>query len=239
MCIESRPKVRADAEVMMTDDIDKMKEICFILLNSEDQNEVKAAYDEISMKCCTNNDEKRDKVFDSILRSGAISAVLMSLRKWIDSQYVVAQGLSAVHNSSLSEEIAQRYVSQDGFELLIACMNKYPKNNYLQTRGCGAVGMMIKMNDPKTMIPLIKEQKAHSVFLQAMDTHTDDRKLNRWAFKGIDILTSIGALKDYYLNECGLLSSISKSFERCRQFEQDEFTDDIYNFAWSSILHLK
>jgi hypothetical protein len=225
-----------DNEVLIIDDVESMKEIGFTLINSDDPGELKGAFDEISMKC--TDMERREKVFDAIQQSDSPRIILQSLRKHIDSQYVVAQALSTVHNSSLSKEIAHMYVMDGCFQLIIECMQKYPDNLFLQIRGCGVLGILVKMNDATTMIPLIQQHEACQMLVQAMEKHTNDPKLFRWALKGIDTITQIEELKEYFLDS-GLLSSIASCIEHSRKQEANEYTTDIHTFAWASLLRLK
>jgi hypothetical protein len=231
-------------DITPADELEAVKLACYTLSNSDDAGEMKAAFDEISIRC--TDYEKREQSLSVLLETDSPKNMLHALQKWMTSQYVIAQGLSAIHNSALSDEMAHQFVHHQGIEIIVECMNKYTENIFLQTRGCGCLGILIKASSEQndtlitSIIPLIKQHDIGTMMIKAMDLHPDDAKLHRWAMKSLDIITDIKELMEYYINETKVLEGIVRGYCRCQQLHKnDTYMNDIAKFAWSSILHFQ
>lgn len=226
------------------DELEAVKLACYTLSNSNDAGEIKAAFDEISMRC-TDHD-KREQSLHVLLETDSPIVMLNTLKKHINSQYIIAQGLSAIHNSALSNEMAEQFIQYNGIDIIVECMNKYLDNIFLQIRGCGCLGILIKAsiknNDTliSTTIPLIKQYNIGTIMIAAMDTHINDAKLHRWSLKGLDIITEIIELNEYHITETKILEGIVRAYCRCQTLHKnDVYMNDIIKFTWSAISHFQ
>lgn len=229
---------------MSSDDTEVVKAACSKLSSTDDAGEMKAAFDEISMTC--NDHDKREASLSILLEADIPVVILNAMKKWNDSEFVIAQALTAVHNSALSNELAYQYINHQAIDIVVEGMNKFKDNAFVQTRGCGCLGTLInavkEQNDSliTTVIPLIKQYEMGTLMVSAMDLHPDNSKLHRWAMKGLEVITSITELRDYFIEDITTLEGIVRGYCRCRKLpEDDPFVNDITKFAWSCILRFQ
>ena len=161
--------------------LDPISKILFVDLWQDDRAEVRKALKQLANLCFY--DENYVLHRQTIFMVGGFSLLVSVMRQWSDCSDIQAEACRAFLNICLDcgSFICEAACGVGALEAILAAMQRFDNDAYLQRVGCGALHALTK-SCAKTARRLVRELRGAFKLVRSMRSFPQSRRLQMWAY---------------------------------------------------------